>query len=143
MLSKCYVVISYFLLSVAANSLKCVNQSGCCDCDLSHFYILQSRPALTGALARTLMSPRHWPELGERPHPISSTTRQYQRPVGEMRWDWMASSGIEGGGEGRQNERLNLISSLLKMNHHGADYTTALRTVGTDKGNKCPKSQRN
>lgn len=31
-------------------------------------------------------------------------------------------SGIEGGGERRQNERLNLISSLLKMSHRTADY---------------------
>lgn len=61
-----------------------------------HFLLLQSQPALTGALARILISPRCWPELGERPHPISSTTRQYQRPVGERRWDWMADSGIEG-----------------------------------------------
>lgn len=73
---------------------------------LSHFYILhflllQSQPALTGALARTLIFPRHWPVLGERPHPISGTTRQYQRPVGERRWDWMASSGEEGGRWGK------------------------------------------
>lgn len=89
------------------------------------------------------MSPRRWPELGERPHPISSTTRQYQRPVGEKRWDWMASSGVEGGGERRQNERLNLISLPLKMSHQTADYCTTSRTVGSDNGNKCLKSQRN
>lgn len=107
--------------------------------DLSHFYMLQSRPALARSLARTQMSRRRWPELGKRAHPISSTTRQYQRPVGKRRWDWMASSGVEGGVEWRQNDGWNLISTILKMSHHGADY----RTVGTDKGNKCPKSQRN
>lgn len=143
-----------FQVSVAANILKYVNQWAVETADifrglqLSHFYILhflllQSQPALTGSVARTLMSPRHWPELGERPRPISSATRQYQRPVGEGRWDWMASSGVEGGGEGRQNERLNLISSLSKMSHQRADYCTTLRTVGTDTLNKCPKSQRN
>lgn len=55
----------------------------------------------------------------------------------------MASSRVEEGGEGRQNERLNLISLLLKMSHHRVDYCTTVRTVGTDKVSKCPKSQRN
>ena len=108
-----------------------------------HFLLLRCQPALTGAPARTLMSPRRWPELGERPRPISSSTRQYQRPVGERRWDWTACSGVEGGGEGRQDERLKLISSLLKMSHRRADYCTTSGAVGSDNGNKCPKSQRN
>lgn len=69
----------------------------------------ESPPASKGAQARTPMSQTHWPELGKRPHPISGTSRQYERPVGERRWDLMASSGVEGGGEGR-NERLHLIS---------------------------------
>lgn len=45
-------------------------------------------------------------------------------------------SGIEGGGERRQNERLNLISSLLKMSHRTADYWTPSRTLESYNGYK-------
>lgn len=46
------------------------------------------------------------------------------------------------GGEGRMNERLNLISCLLKMSHHREDYCTASRTVGSRQREQvCPKSQ--
>lgn len=45
-------------------------------------------------------------------------------------------SGIEGGGERRQNERLNLISSLLKMSHRTADYWTTSRTLDSYNGYK-------
>lgn len=96
----------------------CVNQWAVVTADtfrglqLSHFYVLhflllERQPALTGALAKIVISTSCWPELGTRPHPISSTGRQYQTAVGDggdgIGWQAVA---WKVGGQGRLRMRV-------------------------------------